>query len=293
MIGMATSSQQGALDDFRTFEYRQSIDNLRMPPLTEEETFGVLPMIDEPISQTSQRSIGCNPLQPWSERRLLILINLLMILAIVSSSIYMIISNVRDSQKVRVVTLGFNRETCKQVHDVEQVLNSTLLCNCLATEDFWNITLDRVYDELKADLSGWFQFSTDLNKTDCMIENIALVWIAVEIEKLNVVKKGFSFPRLKTRFFLTSFYLHLGGSDWIQNSNWTSSTSECDWFGVRCSKNGTLESLNLSLNSLHGQLMENNLASLDSLQHLDLSYNMINGALPGDLWNNSNLGEMT
>ena len=35
------------------------------------------------------------------------------------------------------------------------------------------------------------------------------------------------------------------GSDWRDNSNWLTETSECSWHGVKCNKNAEVIGLNL------------------------------------------------
>jgi hypothetical protein len=288
-IGATRSSQQSFLDDNNSLEFAQATGNQPIPALMEEGTLEVTPEAEQ---QTTQPSHGCNlSFQNWNERKLLIFMVLFILLAIIASLVYIVTSTQGENKgNSPVVTPSFHHENCQQVYDSKQSLDSTLLCNCLTMDGFWNVNLDKLYQELKRNMSVWYQFTPNFIKTSCAIENVALIWIALEIEKVN--STTLSFPRIKTRYILTSFYLQLGGNDWIKKNNWTTYVSECDWLGVQCSKNHILESLHLSDNDLKGQLKDNNLASLESLKHLNLSNNMINGTLPGDLWNNFNLGKI-
>ncbi|CAB9506916.1 LRR receptor-like serine threonine-protein kinase At4g08850-like [Seminavis robusta] len=68
---------------------------------------------------------------------------------------------------------------------------------------------------------------------------------------------------------------------WQRKTKWMSDFSICDWYGIRCNDDDMVVSLNLTMNSLKGQLpmMELFQALRDSLKSFDVSHNQISGSL--------------
>jgi len=60
---------------------------------------------------------------------------------------------------------------------------------------------------------------------------------------------------------------------------WLSDTSECDWYGVSCNRDGIVEELALPQNGLKGTLLPE-LDLLSDMKSLDLSSNTLTGTLP-------------
>ncbi|CBI15175.3 unnamed protein product, partial [Vitis vinifera] len=61
-----------------------------------------------------------------------------------------------------------------------------------------------------------------------------------------------------------------------------SSWNPCDWPGILCSNDGRVISVNLSDNSISGEIFHN-FSALTKLSHLDLSKNTLGGRIPADL----------
>lgn len=77
------------------------------------------------------------------------------------------------------------------------------------------------------------------------------------------------------RQIIQQFYTELDGPNWLQSLHWNDPTiSLCNWYGITCSVNGTVESIYLIENSLAGQLPED-IFSLPSVKDINLSGNNI------------------
>lgn len=77
------------------------------------------------------------------------------------------------------------------------------------------------------------------------------------------------------RQILQKLYLEMDGPNWLQSLNWNDPTiSVCEWYGITCSSNGTVESIYLSGNALFGQLPKE-IFQLPFLNEINLSGNNI------------------
>ena len=117
------------------------------------------------------------------------------------------------------------------------------------------------------------------------------------------------------RAILTGIYDALDGSNWIDNTNWKSSTPLGLWHGVTTNADGYVTTLNLGNNGLEGELPPEigHLTYLESLaldgnrltgsippetgrfstlKHLYLNFNQLTGAIPSELGNLTNLLHM-
>src|SRR5690349_2415409 len=77
---------------------------------------------------------------------------------------------------------------------------------------------------------------------------------------------------------LNNFFLATNGVDWINNTNWntTSSFAPCDWFGVSCNQNKEVTHIHLNSNLLSGSILPS-LGQLSQLIELTLSHNHLSG----------------
>ncbi|XAR65510.1 Non-specific serine/threonine protein kinase [Bertholletia excelsa] len=71
-------------------------------------------------------------------------------------------------------------------------------------------------------------------------------------------------------------------------SNWTQSSSPCEWQGISCSDTGRVSGINLSSSYIAGEIF-GNFSALTQLTHLDLSINNLAGGFPADLGRCRNL----
>jgi len=87
---------------------------------------------------------------------------------------------------------------------------------------------------------------------------------------------------------LSGLFDATGGNFWTNNDGWLNYTDVCDWYGVSCSNDGVITTIDLAENGLNGTLPGNGV--WDRLSNIDTLYlegNDIIGSLPSDL------GELT
>lgn len=89
---------------------------------------------------------------------------------------------------------------------------------------------------------------------------------------------------------LEALYASTNGGAWTTRTGWMSDLNLCNWFGVTCAA-GTITELSLQYNSLNGSL-PSELGDLTNLTNLRLGNNQLAGSIPstiGDLANLSSL----
>jgi hypothetical protein len=86
---------------------------------------------------------------------------------------------------------------------------------------------------------------------------------------------------------LVSLYNSTNGADWSGSTDWLVTNTPCSWFGVDCSS-GHVSGLDLDNNNLNGPL-PTELGNLTNLTVLDLDGNQLSGPLPPFLGNLNNL----
>ena len=90
------------------------------------------------------------------------------------------------------------------------------------------------------------------------------------------------------RAVLTTLYNATDGENWNANKNWLSDKHVFEWHGVAVGSNGRVTGLNLSENSLIGEIPPE-LGNLTSLRVLNLNLNGLQGEIPPELGNLGNL----
>ncbi|HIB85475.1 MAG TPA: hypothetical protein EYO59_13010, partial [Chromatiaceae bacterium] len=85
---------------------------------------------------------------------------------------------------------------------------------------------------------------------------------------------------------LLALYTATSGANWTINSNWTAALPVSSWYGVTVA-NGNVTRLDLGLNDLNGSLPID-LGDLSELTHLFLQDNQLTGGIPAEL-NSTNL----
>lgn len=99
------------------------------------------------------------------------------------------------------------------------------------------------------------------------------------------------------RAALVALYEATNGPNWVDNTNWLSDAPLEEWYGVETDVSGRIVSLDLSGRVEEGVLIPHGLsgpippeiASLGSLQELDLSSNSLSGSIPPELVGLANL----
>ena len=87
---------------------------------------------------------------------------------------------------------------------------------------------------------------------------------------------------------LEVLYDELGGDNWADNSNWLTDAPLDEWYGVSTDTDGWVVTLDLSDNSLSGEIPPD-LASLSNLEVLYLNNNSLTGEIPSALSDLSHL----
>jgi Leucine-rich repeat (LRR) protein len=84
---------------------------------------------------------------------------------------------------------------------------------------------------------------------------------------------------------LVALYNSTNGSAWVDSAGWLGSAgTECDWFGVTCSGDGSaIVGLTLIRNGLAGSLPPE-LGNLGQITNLSLAENQLTGDIPAELW---------
>jgi hypothetical protein len=164
---------------------------------------------------------------------------------------------------------------CKREYDI--LSSAQKSCLCAGTTQGWEGNLSMV-EQLTVDpsLKNLFASISWYNVSDgsCDANNVALHWLAEDIEKNNSPKETWG-----QRFLLASLFLAWTGHEpflWKASTNWLSRKSECDWFGVSCDASGQITSLRLQNNELltTGGLPKA-IFELTSLTSVDLSFNSL------------------
>ncbi len=87
---------------------------------------------------------------------------------------------------------------------------------------------------------------------------------------------------------LVALYQDTDGDNWTNNRNWLSNASLDSWHGVTTDRNGRVVELDLSENGLNGTI-PSELGNLTNLEKLNLSKNQLRGTIPPELGNLTNL----
>ena len=94
------------------------------------------------------------------------------------------------------------------------------------------------------------------------------------------------------RAALAALYNATGGANWTDNTNWLSNEALSEWRGVTTDANGRVTRLNLSANELNGEIPAE-LGNLTNLSYLNLDVNELSGEIPASLGNLTNLQELS
>lgn len=84
------------------------------------------------------------------------------------------------------------------------------------------------------------------------------------------------------RYIAAILYFATDGKSWEDIQFWLSAHNTCDWKGIRCDRNGHIESIDLFNESLAGEI-PSELGMLNKLTTLILKKNQISGTLPSQL----------
>lgn len=109
-----------------------------------------------------------------------------------------------------------------------------------------------------------------------MPHECAMSWVLYEDEFLTQTNN------IVYRYALAALYYSMGGPNWKNNTNWLTSTSYCQWYGVNCNRLETeVRDLELGDNNLKGEIPPE-LSLIDSIAGISMKENQISGNLPGD-----------
>lgn len=80
---------------------------------------------------------------------------------------------------------------------------------------------------------------------------------------------------------LLALYKATDGANWLDHSNWTVTTTACNWVGITCAQNHVI-GINLNTNRLNGTVPAE-LGDLSYLVYLQLARNQLSGSIPPQL----------
>jgi len=92
------------------------------------------------------------------------------------------------------------------------------------------------------------------------------------------------------RYALINLYMNTKGPGWSRSDNWLSKESECDWYGIKCTRpmfslRPRVTNVDLSFNKVTG-IIPAEIGYLTELKELDLNGNSLQGVLPQLMFRN-------
>ena len=90
---------------------------------------------------------------------------------------------------------------------------------------------------------------------------------------------------------LIDFYKATNGDNWKNNENWCSDKPLKEWYGIKTSNSGLVQTIDLRDNQLSGIIPES-IGKLKSLKQLYLHVNQLSGSIPESIGNLENLNEL-
>lgn len=136
----------------------------------------------------------------------------------------------------------------------------------------------------------------DISWYDCTVTNSKIPNLTINSERIRVrmFETTCNIPDTEDQALL-DFYESTNGSSWTDNTNWSTDTTVCEWFGIGVGRfsnlpsgEGDLLSIELENNGLSGTLPEI-FDALDNLGTLVLRNNNISGKLPSNWGSSSNI----
>lgn len=113
----------------------------------------------------------------------------------------------------------------------------------------------------------------------------AAMWVA-KMKQQN--QYWYTDDRILRQYSLVTFFLNTSKDEkenfsWLQHEGWMEVEDECKWYGVECNKDGSILSLKLSDNNLHGKINSELSVFSETLSTLDLSNNNLVGQIPVEI----------
>ena len=216
---------------------------------------------------------------------------LLLMLAVWTCAIGGIVAALLTSRKANSSTSPSADADANADADCRSLRDAFHQCECLGRMDVVDAKVRDQYNFLLAsDKLVQFGVGLDTSIESCTPENMALVWLATEMAADEEAGQMVIDGGIQDRLVLANVFETLGGRGWTENTNWMSSVSVCDWFGIACDFYGQVVTLSLPNNQLQGTL-DSRLGLLYDLKSLELSNNEITGSIPLDVWNLPSLGK--
>jgi hypothetical protein len=230
----------------------------------------------------------------WSRPEIRLIVGVTALSIVIATSLFLLVASFRQrnnsagnsNSSATPTTLA---EECSYMNgDISS--DPFLQCECFHELQRFDDDVQYYYNSIKESKEMVNHVDHDMQTTSCAPDNIALVWIALEVAKMEEGKGEMSFKSVLTRFALACIYTTGGGSGWTDQTQWLSGESECLWYGVDCDTDGHVTMLNLTKNNVQGKL-DTRIGLLRDLESIDLAHNRVTGSIPVELWSLQLIGE--
>jgi hypothetical protein len=147
------------------------------------------------------------------------------------------------------------------------------------------------YGSLKTSSILSIFINASMSIDSCSPENIALVWMAMQLAESQESEKTLSSISIYNRYLLSRLFALWDGTRWQERAHWLTNATECEWYGITCNNAGIITRIDLPSNYLRGTL-DSALVLLTELQRLNLKGNELYGPIPSELSSLTSLGKI-
>ena len=185
------------------------------------------------------------------------------------------------------------RGDCGFVATNQQQPDPFIQCNCFTEIRHILPSVESTYFKIRRNIPAFQQVDSGEPITSCTPGNLALFWIATEVESgaYDAPTVGGDNGMVLERFVLALLYAAWSGSRWVAKDAWLQPGSICQWRGVGCKDGVNVSSLVLPHNQVRGTI-PTAIGLMTNLELLAVSGNELHGEIPIELWTLPKLGKL-